>query len=185
MVMFKMEEESGMKVEDGEYIGEITNVLETNGKYGPCARFIFTIVGGDYDSIQVAALVPNKLYPGSRLDAILRGLGVEPLDVGTQLDSDALSGKRARIWVEQQLNKKDGKMYSNVTRVKSLKTSKVTAPSAVHQGVVTTAAPNTVTTPGTGVVEVPAIPAPQTGVVVAAAPVKQETKVTETKTLDF
>ena len=121
MVIFRMEEQEQNLIEDGEYVGELADIVEVNGAHGPCVRFVFKLVGDQYEGLQTSMLVGQKLTPGSKLDSLLRALGVDPLEVGENTDSDVLVGRKAKIYVEQSVNKRDGKVYSNVTKVKSFK----------------------------------------------------------------
>jgi len=121
MVIFRMEDQEQNLIDDGEYIGELADVVEVNGQHGPCVRFVFKLVGEQYEGLQASILVGQKLTPGNKLDSLLRALGVEPLELGENSDSDSLLGRKARIYVEQTVNNKSGKVYSNITKVKPFK----------------------------------------------------------------
>jgi hypothetical protein len=102
------------------------------GKWGPCVRFVFKIVGGDYDNATASVLAKDDWSPGSKLDDIIRALGVEPLEFGENFDSENLKGKRALIYIES--DEKDGKIHNNVTKYRAVKigtpVAKPAAPSA-------------------------------------------------------
>jgi len=115
-----MEEEKRVVVEEGEYIGELTDIKDIDGRYGPCVRFLFTIVGDEYDGAVVSYLCTKTLSPGNKLDTALRGLGVEPLEIGDEIDSESLIGRKARIYVEHGTDK-SGRVVNNVTRIKPFK----------------------------------------------------------------
>lgn len=154
MVILRMEEDQHVLVEEGEYIGELTSVQEVKAKYGLCLRFVFTICDGDYDGISVSALCSYKLTPGNKLDGILRGLGVEPLEVGEQIDTEELIGRKARIYIEHGTDD-SGRTYNNVTKVKLLKTHKASQSSnAPAQAQASHSSNNVQAKPNLGVKEV-------------------------------
>jgi hypothetical protein len=131
--MFTYKPGSRVKVEDGEYLGELSNINENvPSKYGACVRFVFRIVGGDYDGTTASVLAKDDWSPGSKLDGIIRALGIEPLDYGSAIDSTTLcnTGKYARIYVESE--EKNGNVHNNVTKWKSVKagTTPPVAPAA-------------------------------------------------------
>jgi hypothetical protein len=195
MVMFKMEEQEQNLVEDGEYVGELADVVEVNGKHGPCVRFVFNIVGGEVEGLQTSILVGQKLSPGNKLDNVLRALGVEPLEIGEQANTDSLIGRRARIYVEQSVNNATGKTYSNITKIKSLKTVvktvHATPASQVPAAAVpapTSQVPGTVVIPSAVPAQAPAetyVAQPPSPPAVPAAPVAPATTVRKTNTISF
>ena len=175
MVMFTYKPGSRIKVEDGEYLGELVNNNENiEGKWGTCVRFVFRIVGGDYDGATASVLAKDDWSPGSKLDGIIRSLGIEPLEYGQALDSTMLcnTGKQARVYIESE--EKNGNIHNNVTKWKAVKVGTGTsAPAPAAPPAVPPAAPAQtkpaasappVTHPSTGVQEVKDPPRTPTGV---------------------
>ena len=141
MVMFTYKPGNRVKVENGEYLGELLTINENiEGKYGPCVRFVFRIIGGEYEGVAASILAKDDWSPGSKLDLIIRALGVEPLDFGSQFDSESLIGKQARIYVES--DEKNGQIHNNVTKYRAVKLGNVsTPPAAVTSAVAPQQAP--------------------------------------------
>jgi len=160
MVLFKMEEQENIPLEDGEYDAVLANLQEqAQGKFGPCVRFVFSVSGGQYDGVSASTLCAAKLTPGNKLDTILRALGSEPLEVGETIDGENLIGKPCRIYVEPK--EQNGKTYNNVVKVKPpragtpVAAAPAAAPAAPAAAPTTTNAPApTTNTPNTGVKEV-------------------------------
>ena len=180
MVMFTYKPGSRIKVEEGDYLGEVSSLNENiPGKWGTCVRIVFRIVGGEFDGATASVLAKDDWSAGSKLDMILRSLGVEPLEYGQEFDSNLLIGRQAKIYVESE--EKNGQVHNNVTKWRPLKnpiTSTQTAvtppaaPSVVNQTIPVPptksqvpVAPQPVIAPTTGVREVVEPKPSPTGVV--------------------
>jgi len=165
MVMFTYKPGSRIKVDEGDYLGEVTSLNENiPGKWGTCVRFVFRIVGGEFDGATASVLAKDDWSPGSKLDTILRSLGIEPLEFGQNFDSNLAIGRQAKIYIESE--EKNGQIHNNVTKWRTLKTPGVAA-------AVTPAAP--APAPAAS----PAAPVPQKPPVAAQPPISPSTGVKE------
>src|SRR5260221_9308295 len=117
---FKIQKTKG--VEDGEYNAVLTDVQPAKGSFGPCLKFFFRIVGGNFDGTEVSMIRPAKLVPGNKLDKTLQSLGVDTSAVEDELDVDVLKNKNVQVTVEQKTSDR-GKVFSNVVEVRSAKTT--------------------------------------------------------------
>jgi len=185
MVMFTYKPGSRIKVEDGEYLGELVNINENiEGKWGTCVRFVFRIVGGDYDGATASVLAKDDWSPGSKLDGIIRAVGIEPLEFGQAIDSALLcnTGKTARIYIESE--EKNGQIHNNVTKWKAVKIGAapvVAATAPVTPPVVAPVSPAHTKPP---VAPHPTI-SPSTGVQEVKEPARTPTGVTQVDEINF
>jgi len=120
-----LKKEDYERPEDGEYIAELTDVVEfaseQHPEWGTSLRFQFKILEDPYVNSVVSGLVSASWKPGNKLDKWLIGLGVDSSNIGDQLNEKELKGKQARIYVE-----KDPKSdYVNVKLVKPLRATDV------------------------------------------------------------
>jgi len=107
--------------EEGEYEAELIGVRleEANIAPGDTAsyvRFTFKLLEGESMGKTVDASVPNNFMPGSKLDGILKGFGVDASQT-EELDAEGLKGHRVRIFVEHRQSKR-GTVFPSVTRTK-------------------------------------------------------------------
>lgn len=107
-------------VEDGEYNAILSDIQPSKGAFGPCLKFFFRIVGGNFDGTEVSMIRPAKLVPGNKLDKTLQSLGVDTSAVEDELDVDVLKNKNVQVTVEQKTSER-GKVFANVVEVRSAK----------------------------------------------------------------
>lgn len=117
---FKIQKTRG--VEDGEYNAVLTDVQPAKGSFGPCLKFFFRIVGGNFDGTEVSMIRPAKLVPGNKLDKTLQSLGIDTGAVEDELDVDTLKNKNVQVTVEQKTSDR-GKVFANVIEVRIAKAS--------------------------------------------------------------
>jgi hypothetical protein len=132
-MVLRLKKEDYAKPDNGEYIAELTKVetweSDKHPEYGTSIRFTFKILEEPFVNTLVSGLVSASWKPGNKLDKWLQGLGLDQSEVGTEIDSENLVGRQARVFVEE--DKKSG--YTNVKEVNSLRPadkSRVTAPAA-------------------------------------------------------
>jgi hypothetical protein len=119
--MMKLRKEDYERPEDGEYVAELTDVVEfaseQHPEWGTSLRFQFKILEEPFVNSVVSGLVSASWKPGNKLDKWLIGLGVDSTNIGDELKVEELKGRQARIYVE-----KDPKSeYVNVKLVKPLR----------------------------------------------------------------
>lgn len=122
---FKIQKSKG--VEDGEYNAVLTKIEPSKGAFGPCLKFFFRINGGSFDGTEVSMIRPAKLVPGNKLDKTLQSLGIDTSTVEDELDVDTLVNKNVQVTVEQKTSSQ-GKVFANVTEVRSSKGAGMAAP---------------------------------------------------------
>lgn len=168
MITFRKEEYE--KIEDGEYIAELTevkeNVTKTPSPYGPSLRFSFKLLEQPYIGRFVGGLTTASWKAGNKLDDWLTALGVDGSTVvGTELPAERVVGAKVRVYVET--NPKSN--FTNVKIVKSLRATdhnrlaEITAASAATP--VTNAVPVQVAAPAAQV-----LPQTQAPVVTSTPP---------------
>ena len=168
MITFRKEEYE--KIEDGEYIAELTEVKENITKmpspYGPSLRFSFKLLEQPYIGRIVGGLTTASWKAGNKLDEWLKALGVEgSAVVGTELPAEKVVGAKVRVYVES--NPKSG--FTNVKIVKSLRATDQNRLAELNSAAASaTPAAAAVAAPVTNAVPAPA-PAPAQ--VTVAAPV--------------
>ena len=132
------------EVEAADYDAQLTEVEPAKGAYGPCLKFFFRIVGGEFDNTDVSMIRPARLVPGNKLDKTLQGMGIDTSAITDELDVDSLKGKTFKVTVENKTSAQ-GKVFANVTEVLSV--SKIAAPMAAPLTTPTPAATGSVSTP--------------------------------------
>ena len=145
MVLLRKEEYP--EIETGEYIVQLIEIKETTSKrnpqFGPSIRFAFRILEQPYVNAVVSGLASAKLLAGNKLDKWLTGLGYE-IEIGADLDTDALVGRIVRAYVERD----EGSKYTNVKNIYALRDTDKSRIDAKAKLVDTAAAP-AVATPAT------------------------------------
>jgi len=119
------------QVENGEYTAVLSDIQPAKGAYGPCLKFFFNIVGGEWDGTEVSMIRPAKLIPGNKLDKTLQSLGIDTSAVEDELDADSLKNKLVEVTVESKTSDR-GKVFANVTdtRLSANQTIPTPAPAA-------------------------------------------------------
>lgn len=118
--MVLLRKEDYPEIETGEYVAQLIEVKSTQSKrnpqFGPSVRFAFRILEQPYLNAVVSGLTSAKLLAGNKLDKWLGGLGYN-LDVDGELDTDKLTGRIVRIFVERD----EGSKYTNVRHIYGLR----------------------------------------------------------------
>lgn len=120
MITFRKEEYE--KIEDGEYIAELSevkeNVTKVPSQYGPSLRFSFKLLEQPYIGRLVSGLTTASWKAGNKLDDWLTALGIDGSTVvGTELPAERVLGAKVRVYIES--NPKSG--FTNVKIVKPLR----------------------------------------------------------------
>lgn len=101
-------------IEDGDYIAELKNVEEIQGKYGPMLRFVFDVIEPGYET-RVTGICSKYVTPKSKLFRWLNALEADFSQ--PQIDLHSLIGKKCIITVSLAVGP-DGMEYLNVVDVK-------------------------------------------------------------------
>lgn len=101
-------------IEDGDYIAELKNVEEIQGKYGPMLRFVFDVIEPGYET-RVTGICSKYVTPKSKLFRWLNALEADFSQ--SQIDLHSLIGRKCIITVSLAVGP-DGMEYLNVVDVK-------------------------------------------------------------------
>jgi hypothetical protein len=112
------------QIPEGEYEAELESVTEeiatfSGGDTYPYVRFRFSLLDQNYFGVKVDASVPNNFSPGTKLESLLKGFGID-VNKASSIDTDSLIGARVKVLVEHVTTKK-GLKYANVTKVLPLR----------------------------------------------------------------
>src|ERR1700688_4674102 len=104
-MVLRLKKEDYAKPDNGEYIAELTKVetweSDKHPEYGTSIRFTFKILEEPFVNTLVSGLVSASWKPANKLDKWLQGLGLDQSEVGTEIDSENLVGRQARVFVEE------------------------------------------------------------------------------------
>ncbi len=106
-------------IEEGLHIGELTEVKDIkDGEHGKRVAFIYKIVEKDV-SLPLTCYSKNKATPQNKLVQTLIAHG---LDLGSEIDTDALIGSKVRVLVEDYETVVDSESItaSAISKVKTL-----------------------------------------------------------------
>jgi len=131
-------------IQEGEYNAVLSDVEQAAGQYGPCLKFFFRVVDGEYADTEVSMIRPAKLIPGNRLDKTLQSMGIDTLTIEDELDVDTLKGRLVKVTVVNKTTER-GKVFANVEEVKGVSDSRRTPVAAVQKA--TAKAPPTPVSP--------------------------------------
>jgi hypothetical protein len=106
-------------VASGAYEAELVEVKQFSNAFGSRIGFVFEIVGGEYDGVQLMRSCSPTLTKQSKLTEIIKGiLKREPTEMemtkGFDLDSLVETTCHILVMTEQA---KNGKTFSNIERV--------------------------------------------------------------------
>jgi hypothetical protein len=117
-------------IDEGEYTAVIMDIQEKeseNKKWGDTfLMWQFKVNNPTEDEnpideeVTITGLTSTKFSEKSNLGKWLAGLGID-LDTAEEFDVEEFIGKVVRITVEDKPNKKDGKVFSTVSRVRAAK----------------------------------------------------------------
>lgn len=105
-------------IEEGFYVGKLTEIKEFDGQYGKSLSLVYNIEGQDNVNLSHLITLPDKAHPENKLGRALMAHGVD-LEKG-EFDTDNLVGTKVKVFVETKEDTKDGTKYSSVTKVKAI-----------------------------------------------------------------
>lgn len=106
-------------IEEGLYEAELKEVKDiSDGQYGSRVAFIFHIEKEKIDLSHIT-YVPEIATPENKFGKVLQSLGCE---LGNEIDTETLIGKKVRVMVEDYTFEEDSKKKtaSSVSKVKPL-----------------------------------------------------------------
>jgi hypothetical protein len=106
-------------IQEGEYNAVLSDVEQAAGQFGPCLKFFFRVVDGEYADTEVSMIRPAKLVPGNKLDKTLQSMGIDTLSIEDEIDVDTLKGKLVKVTVVNKVTDR-GKVFANVEEVKAV-----------------------------------------------------------------
>ncbi len=113
-------------LETGEYKVQVTDIEETEGKFGPQIKLTLEVISGDYEGQKVWAWTGLKGGPKAKLTRWCQAMGIDT-SAGSQIDTDDLIGKRCTAVVLAK-EKTDGSgEYNAVTDLKPNRVKKSAA----------------------------------------------------------
>lgn len=124
---YERDENKFPRPDNGEYVAEITNVKfvpKKNPKWDDSIRIVCRILEDQYLGSYASGKCSAVVRPENRTEKWFKGFGVT-LDVGQNIDSDQLIGRKARVVVETT---EDG--FTNIKEVYNMRPQDFTRISA-------------------------------------------------------
>lgn len=108
---FKIKKEKD--IEEGDYLARLSEAQAHTGAFGPCIKFQFEVVEGDFAGQEVSMIRPARLAAGNKLDRTLQEMGLDTSQITDEVDVDVLKGKVFKVHIENKTSSK-GKVFANV-----------------------------------------------------------------------
>lgn len=108
---FKIKKEKD--IEEGDYLARLSDAQPHTGAFGPCIKFQFEVVEGEFAGQEVSMIRPARLAMGNKLDRTLQEMGLDTSQITDEVDVDVLKGKVFKVRIENKTSTK-GKVFANV-----------------------------------------------------------------------
>jgi len=141
----------------GLFVGELVDISEVDGKWGPCLRFLFKLQVPGVENAIASLLQSTPFIEGSKTDQFIKALGVS-LKTDDEIDPSVLKGRKIQLVIEPVIkgDKKFNAVKSYIPMPSAPAAPVAPQPVAhVAQPVITPPAPQTQQYPAPAPVTVP------------------------------
>jgi uncharacterized protein YodC (DUF2158 family) len=124
----KVKKTEQQHVDEGEYKAIISDIQEKTGNWGKYYVWIFIVKGATDDGeelegkVKVTGLTSDVFSDGSKMCKWAKAAGVDVDE--DEIDLDDAKKSIVKIYIEDDENKKDGRIFSKVSKVKKYKKGK-------------------------------------------------------------
>jgi len=121
----KVKKTEQQHVDEGEYKAVIADIQEKSGNWGKYYIWVFIVKGATDDGeelagkVKVTGLTSDVFSDGSKMCKWAKAAGIDVDE--DEIDLDEAKKSLVKIYVEDDENKKDGRIFSKVSKVKPLK----------------------------------------------------------------
>ena len=124
----KVKKTEQQHVDEGEYKAVISDIQEKSGNWGKYYIWTFMVKGATDDGeeldgkIKVTGLTSEVFSEGSKLCKWAKAAGIDVDD--DEIDLDEAKKAIVKVYIEDEESKKDGRIFSKISKVKALKKGK-------------------------------------------------------------
>ena len=127
----KVKKTEQVHVDEGEYKAVVADIQEKTGNWGKYYVWVFLVKGATDEGeklpgkVKVTGLTSEVFSDGSKLCKWAKAAGIDVDE--DEIDLDEAKKSLVRVYIEDDENKKDGRIFSKVSKVKPIKKGKKAA----------------------------------------------------------